>query len=356
MKKLKVGVVGAGNWGKNIVASLGHVGCVDLECVADADEQTRVGVRLQYPDVFIYGTVEEMLEETEVDAVVVAVPSMAHYRVAMRALEAGKHVFVEKPMTTCSDCALEMVKTAKEYDVTLTVGHLLLFHERVEEMVKAVHDRVLGGIHYMHSQRLNHGVVRVKENAWWSLAPHDVSVALHLFRELPVKVMCRGCCSLTGDPPEDVVFGTLEFPSGRSAHIHCSWLDCEKVRKIVVVGEKGSLEFDDVSEEHKLRCEARPGMLVKGSFSDGRMTSSPLTDEMSSWASAVLGEDAIGKNMDSDQKKAIRRQIKGCQERRLSCDGIQGYQVVKILEAGQKSLESGESVDINWEDSTDDDE
>src|SRR5262249_16247534 len=156
-----------------------------------------------------------------------------------------------KPMTLCVEDAEKLVELSEHTGLKLAVGHLLEYHPAVEEMRSQIEDGVVGDVLFMYNRRLNLGVVRSNENAWWALAPHDISVIYFLLKEAPVKVTASGICALQPGI-EDTVWATLHFPSGRAANIHASWLDPHKERKMVVVGTRGILIFDDMDPGHKL--------------------------------------------------------------------------------------------------------
>jgi predicted dehydrogenase len=205
-----------------------------------------------YPQAVANEDFEEVLRDRQVDAVALVTPAPRHYEMARASLLANKHVFVEKPLALLADQAAELVDLADRRDRKLMVGHLLEYHPAVELMKQYIEQGELGAIHYMYCQRLNLGVVRQSENAFWSLAPHDVSVILHLFGAEPDAVTASGSCFLQSGI-EDVVFANLHFADGRIAQVHVSWLDPHKERKMVVVGSRKMLVFDDMHPSEKIR-------------------------------------------------------------------------------------------------------
>jgi predicted dehydrogenase len=222
----------------------------ELAGVCDVDAATRERVGRQHPGALITGDVGALLER--VDAVVVAAPAGAHAELALRCIEAGKACLVEKPFALSVADAERVARRAAEREVPLLVGHLLLFHPAVERLRAMTAAGELGQVLYLYGMRVNLGQVRADENALWSFGPHDVSVALYLLGEQPVQVAAQGHGYLQPGV-EDVVFVTMRFQSDVLAHIHLSWLDPYKERRLTVVGTKKMAVFDDMEPREKLR-------------------------------------------------------------------------------------------------------
>jgi len=251
-EQVRLGVVGLGGWGKNVVRSFsGRTNC-DLAYVCDANPRTLDRHRQLYPQTTATDRYEQVLDDDSVDAVALVTPAPAHFEMAKAALLAGKHVYVEKPMALTTAHAEELAELADRENRKLMVGHLLEYHPAVSLIKQQIDHGELGDICYMYCQRLNLGVVRQHENAFWSLAPHDISIVLYLFGQEPDTVTASGECYLQ-PYVEDVVFVNLHFPDGRMAQIHVSWLDPHKERKMVVVGTKKMLVFDDMQPIEKVR-------------------------------------------------------------------------------------------------------
>ena len=238
--------------GKNVVRSFSRAKSCELVYICDRHAASLERQRALYPHAQPTDSYEAVLNDPHVDAVAIATPAPSHFTLAKAALSAGKHVYVEKPMTLTSADAEELVELSARVDRKLMVGHLLEYHPAVDLIKQKVESGELGEIQYMYCQRLNLGVVRQHENAFWSLAPHDISVILYLFQCEPDEVVARGECYLQRDV-EDVVFVNLHFPDRRMAQIHVSWLDPHKERKMVVVGSKKMLVFDDMQAAEKVR-------------------------------------------------------------------------------------------------------
>jgi predicted dehydrogenase len=245
-----VGVIGAGAWGKNHVRTVATLAEAELAGVCDADPKTREKLTRQYPAAHITGDVADLLGR--VDAVVIASPAATHARVARQCIEAGKPCLVEKPFALSTADAEAVAQAAAKHDVPVLTGHLLVFHPAVERLRTLVQSGELGRIYYLYGLRVNLGQVRADENALWSFGPHDVSVALYLLGETPVRVAAHGKSYLQ-PKVEDVVFLTMEFGSGVLAHVQLSWLDPHKERKLTVVGATKMVVFDDMEAREKLR-------------------------------------------------------------------------------------------------------
>ncbi len=244
----RVGVAGLGHWGPNLARNFAEL--ADLAWLCDEDAG-RGELADRYRGARFTTSFDEMLEDASLDAVIVATPVPTHYELARRALAAGKHVLVEKPPAMRSAQMDELVALAEDKDRVLMPGHLLLYHpgiRRVQEMVAAGE---LGEVLCVYGNRQNLGIIRSNENALWSLGVHDLSVILFLLDEDPETAVALGRDFLTRGV-EDVVFCYLRFPSGRIAHMHLSWLDPHKMRKITVVGTEKMVVFDDMELERKV--------------------------------------------------------------------------------------------------------
>lgn len=242
-----VGIIGCGYWGPNLLRNLAANPRARVAGVADRAPERRAFVTERYPGVRTLEDHRALLSDPEVEAVVVATPAATHGALAREALEAGKHVLVEKPLAMSTAEAEGLVALAAEKHRVLMAGHTFLFNAAVEALKGYVDDGTLGEPYYLYSQRLNLGIVRSDVNALWNLAPHDVSIVLHLFGGLPRSVSATGASYLQPEI-EDVVFMNLRYGDGRLAHVHVSWLDPGKVRRMTVVGSKKMVVYDDVAD------------------------------------------------------------------------------------------------------------
>jgi predicted dehydrogenase len=244
-RPVRIGVVGLGYWGPNLARNFASIDGCELTWLCDASEQARAKLAGAFPGVRATGEVEELLADPELDAVVLATPVPTHAELAERVLRAGKHCFVEKPLATTVADARRAVHAAGETGRILMVGQLLEYHPAVTRLKELVDEGELGSLYYIYGNRVNLGKLRSEENALWSLGAHDVSVVLHLIGEEPEECSAHGESYVRGGV-QDVVFCYLRFPSGRVAHLHLSWLDPHKERRITVVGSKRMATFDDM--------------------------------------------------------------------------------------------------------------
>ncbi len=241
--------VGLGDWGKNLVRNFDEL--AELAWLCDTDGEKRRSFEQRYPHARVTADLDDVLADVAVEAVVIATPVPTHYELAKRVLEAGKHVFVEKPPAMRGVEMEELCELAEERGLVLMPGHLLLYHPGVQKLKELVDRGELGDVLCIYGNRQNLGTIRTYENALWSLGVHDLSVVLYLLDEEPSEVVAHGNAFLTPGV-EDVVFCYLRFPSGRIAHMHLSWLDPHKMRKITVVGRERMAVFDDMALEHKV--------------------------------------------------------------------------------------------------------
>jgi predicted dehydrogenase len=246
---IKVGLAGLGYWGPNLARNFDDLAELTWLCDLSPDLLDRFGAR--YPNARTTSRFDDLLEDESLQAVIVATPVATHYELARRALEAGKHVFVEKPPALSGAEADDLAGLAEERGLVLLPGHLLLYHPAVAKLKELIASGELGDVRYLYGNRQNLGQIRKDENALWSLGVHDLSVILHLIGEEPSEVWARGE-SFIREGVEDVVFCYLRFPSGVVAHMHLSWLDPHKIRRITVVGRNKMAVFDDMELERKV--------------------------------------------------------------------------------------------------------
>ena len=323
--------MGAGGWGKNHVRNYAAIPEADLRYICDRHEGIRESMAALSPGVDVVSDLPIILEDPTVTAIVVATHAPSHFEVAEAALRAGRDVFVEKPLCLSGDQAATLCRLAEESSRILMFGHLLLYHPAVERLKGLIDDGELGDVLYIYAQRVNLGVVRQDENAWWSLAPHDVSVANYLLGSSPEAVSATGSCYLQSERGvEDVVFATLHYPDGRMAHIHVSWLDPHKTRKLTVVGDRKMAVFDDTSADQKLAV-----------FDKGVEPPATLTYEEG--VRIRTGDILIpALKMAEPLRRECLAFLDSVRTRRAPiADGASGLHVVRTLEGGSASLAQG---------------
>ena len=264
---VNVGQAGLGHWGKNLVRNFDEL--ADLTWICDSDEARRAEFGARYPNARVTASFEEMLADDDLQAVVIATPVPTHHPLAKQALEAGKHVFVEKPPAMRAAEMEELVGLAEERGLVLMPGHLLLYHPGVQKLKELVDSGQLGDVLCVYGNRQNLGIIRTNENALWSLGVHDLSVILYLIGEQPSQAIANGNAFLNAGV-EDVVFCYLQFPSGKIAHMHLSWLDPHKMRKITVVGRDKMVVFDDMELERKVTVYEKAPWEPAGTYGEWR--------------------------------------------------------------------------------------
>jgi UDP-2-acetamido-3-amino-2,3-dideoxy-glucuronate N-acetyltransferase len=326
-KKLKpnVAVVGLGYWGKNLVRNFFDLGALATLC--DANASVEANYKQQYPGVSFCREFSAVLSDPSITAVALATPAVSHHEMAKAALEAGKDVLVEKPLSIDVKHGEELVRLAAAKGRILMVGHILRYHPAILKLQQLIHDGVLGKINYLYSNRLNIGKIRAEENILWSFAPHDISVMLALLNEMPTRVSCQGGAYLNHDV-SDVTLSHFEFPGGVRAHIFVSWLHPFKEQRLVVVGSEKMAVFDDTAENklvlypHKVEWRNRVPTAVK----------------------------AEGEVVDLEDREPLRAECQhflNCVESRTSpvSDGAEGLRVLRVLDACQHAILNG-SIDL----------
>jgi predicted dehydrogenase len=327
---VRIAVIGAGAWGINHVRAFSRSKGAALTMVCDASESSRERAHVLAPQARLGKDLAEALAAPDVDAIVLATPAKHHAEHARLALQAGKHVFVEKPLALNAADAQAVVALADAQKRTLMVGHLMLYHPAMARLKSMVVQGELGRIFYIYSVRVNLGRVRQDENALWSLAPHDISMIGHLLDAEPESVSARGGTYLQ-DTIEDVVFVNLKFGSGVSAQIHVSWLDPRKERRLTIVGSQKMVEFDDVHPVEKLRIY------------DKGFDRPPAFTEYAQFLSIRNGDIHIPQVPMVEPLEVECRHFIECvsEGKRPLTDGASALRVVRVLEAAQKSLENG---------------
>jgi len=334
---INVALVGYGYWGPNLARNLHELAETHLAVVCDRDASRLGQAHKLYPSARVTTDVAKVWGDAEIEAVVIATPAPTHYELVKAALAAGKHVLVEKPLTLCSREARELADLAQAQDRILMVGHTFEYNPAVLKVKELLDQGQLGDVYYAYSTRVNLGRIQRDLNALWSIAPHDVSILLFLFEQMPIEVSARGA-SYLNPGVEDVVFIDLLFASGLIAHIHTSWLDPSKVRRMTIVGSQKMIVYDDLESEGKVKIydkgvlKVGPGRIFgefqyrlhSGDIAIPRIDmSEPLRNECQHWAACIRDGQ------------------------RPRTDGANGLAVVRVLEAAQQSLEKrGAPVEI----------
>jgi predicted dehydrogenase len=327
---LRLGIVGLGYWGPNLARNLARVGELAWACDLSDDNLRRYGKL--YPEARMTSDIDELLADDAVDAVAIATSVPTHHPLGMRVLAAGKHLFVEKPLALSLSEARELVEAAEDADLRLMVGHLLLFHPGLRVVKRLIESGELGKLFYLYGNRQNLGKVRADENALWSLGAHDIAVLLDLVGERPTELQARGECYVRPGV-EDVVFGYLKFPSGVVAHLHLSWLDPNKMRRLTVVGSDKMVVFDDMESDRKVTVYDKGINL-------------PRADTYGEYVAVRSGDISIPRvPSDEPLRLEVEEFAAAIRERRAPVsDGISGIAVVEVLAGLQRSLDEGGAV------------
>jgi UDP-2-acetamido-3-amino-2,3-dideoxy-glucuronate N-acetyltransferase len=319
-----VAVVGVGSWGKNLARNFHDLGALAVLC--DVDESLDADYGRQYPGVKFFRDFKAVLSNRSVRAVALATPAVTHYEMAKAALEAGKDVFVEKPLAVDVKQGEDLVRLADLKDRVLMVGHILRYHPAILKLKELILDGTLGKISYLYSNRLNIGKIRTEENILWSFAPHDISATLALLDEMPTRVSCHGGAYLS---PQvyDVTLSQFEFPSGVQAHIFVSWLHPFKEQRLIVVGSQKMAVFDDTSK-HKLL----------------------LYPHKVEWRNRIpTAVKATSEIVHLEEREPLRAECQHfleCVHDRTSpiTNGTEALRVLRVLDACQRSLANGPIV------------
>jgi predicted dehydrogenase len=332
-KQIKLGVVGCGYWGPNLVRNFRSLPDCHLKMMCDISKERLKHLGVLYPDVKGEISYDHMLNGTGLEAVVVATSVQLHFPMAKAALLAGKHTLIEKPMAASSAQCEELVQIAREKGLVLMIGHTFLYSPAVRKIKEIVERGDLGEIRYICARRLNLGLFQKDINVAWDLAPHDISIVLHLLEESPTSVNCRGSAHVTPGI-EDVTSMSLTFPKSRSAIIHSSWLDPRKVREMTIVGSKRMIVYDDVAQQEKIRVF------------DARVERPPHYDTFAEFHYAYHYGDTYAPYIKQEEPlKTECQHFLDCIQhgRQPLTDGEQGLKLVRILEASSESLRQGGS-------------
>jgi UDP-2-acetamido-3-amino-2,3-dideoxy-glucuronate N-acetyltransferase len=327
-EQIPVAVIGAGYWGKNLVRNFNQLGA--LRCICDGDALIRNQMASEYKNVHIVCNPDEVFADDSIRAVVIAAPAATHFSLTSRALQAGKDVFVEKPLALRHEEGMRLVALAREFDQVLFVGHILHYHAGVIKLKEAIREGKIGRLQYIYSRRLSLGKIRREENILWSFAPHDISLILSITDEEPSYVDAVGSNFLHARIA-DVTMTNLKFPSGIGAHIFVSWLNPFKEQRLVVVGSQGMIVFDDTQPvDQKLvvynhTISWKNGMPVPSKAEGEPIQLSAL------WEEPLRAECRAFLNAVSTRQKPLT-------------SGEEGLRVLRILEASQKSLEAKEAA------------
>jgi predicted dehydrogenase len=323
---VKFGVIGYGYWGPNVVRNLDHLEGSQVVAVCDKSPTSRKRIQKAHPHIKVVTDSTDLLSSTEIDAIAVVTPVWTHYELTKAALEQGKHVFVEKPFTSDSNQAEELINLAAKKNLKIMVDHTFLFTGAVKKIGQLLEEGTLGKVYYYDSTRVNLGLFQHDVNVIWDLAPHDLSIIDHLIKETPEAVSATGQTHLNGH--EDVAFITVYFPNKIIAHINVNWLSPVKVRTTLIGGEKKMLVWNDLEADEKIKIYDK-GVHITSREGLYNLLVNYRSGDM--WAPQV------------EQVEALRQELAyfvDClsHDQTPFNDGAAGLRVVKLLEAANASV------------------
>ena len=332
---IRVAVIGAGQWGPNLIRNFHNKETSEVVWIIDRDADRLKQVHAHFPDVQVAKDPEHALADSSVHAVVVATPTSTHYVLTKEALERGKHVLVEKPLTTETKQGLGLFELAANQRLILMVGHVFVYNPAVRKVKEYIDSGHLGKVCYVSMVRTNFGPIRVDVNAAWDLAAHDLSIANYWLNAEPLSVSAIGG-TWVNQRIEDAVFATLRYPQGVLVNLHASWLNPRKTRDIAVIGEKRMLTFDDMNLDEPLR-------IYNKDLTDER-TQPTYVDSFASFRTSIRKGDItvpkvhLGEPLATECAHFLECIISGKQPFTGAREGIA---VVRALEAVQRSIRAG---------------
>jgi predicted dehydrogenase len=323
---VKFGVVGYGYWGPNVVRNLDQIEGSQVIAVCDKSPQSRKRIQKAHPNVMVTADSAELMTSPDIDAIAVITPVWTHYELAKAALENGKHVFVEKPFTSCVAQAEELINLAEKKNLKIMVDHTFLFTGAVRKISQLLDEGALGKLYYYDSTRVNLGLFQHDVNVIWDLAPHDLSIIDHLIKESPEAVSATGQTHLNGH--EDIAFITVYFPDKIIAHINVNWLSPVKVRTTLIGGQKKMLVWNDLEADEKIK------IYDKGVHITSR---EGLYNLLVNYRSGDMWSPQV------EQVEALKLELSYfveciAENKEPHNDGKAGLRVVQLLEAATKSL------------------
>jgi len=331
-----VAVVGYGYWGPNLVRNLWELPGAELRWVCDLRTERLAGVRTRYPSVNITEDFDEVLADPKVDAVAISTPVASHFPLAMKALQAGKHVLVEKPMAASAEKARRLVDEADKRNLVLAVDHTFVHTGAIRKMRELI-DTEVGDLYYYDSVRINLGLFQSDVSVLWDLAVHDLSIMDYVLQERPVAVSATGSSHLTGKP-EDIAYLTLHYQSNLIAHVHVNWLAPVKVRRTLVGGSRKMIVYDDLEPSEKIK------VYDKGIVVDTNAPSPSRRKKEDQLRVGYRTGDMWAPQLDLSEALAVElREFVSCVEHGTTpiADAQAGLRVVSILEAASQSLARG---------------
>ena len=335
-----IGVIGCGYWGPNLLRNFHTNPNVEMRSACDLDRDRLAYVKHLYPSVKTVSNYQELLDDPLIDAICIATPVSTHFKFATECMEKGKHILIEKPITSSSEEASALITMAEEKGLVLMVDHTFEYVAAVNKIRELVLNGDLGETYYMSMSRLNLGLFQTDINVIWDLAPHDLSILMYVLGKKPVRVTAQGKAHVY-EGVEDVAMLSLGFPDGVVAFMHLSWLDPCKIRRATVVGSRKMLVYDDVESAEKIRIY------------DKGVEAPRYYDTFGDFRFSYHYGDVVIPRLDSEEPlKRVCQEFVDAIEKGIKpkTDGRSGYNVVRIIEAAQRSLKAGGCPEeIVWE-------
>ena len=326
---MNIGIIGYGYWGPNLVRNFSLVNNCKVKMVSDFRQDRLVIVSKTYPGIKVSTDPDDILLSKEIDAVVIATPVFTHFSLAKKALENGKHVLLEKPMTSTIKEAEELMNLAKQKGLLLMVDHTFLYTGAVMKMKQLINEKTIGEIQYFDSSRINLGLFQIDVNVLWDLAPHDISILLHLINKKPYSVNATGV-SHTKNGIENVAYLTINYSENFIAHFSCSWTSPVKLRTMLIGGDKKMLVFNDLEPSEKIRIYDT-GYNYKTDEEKNRLMVDYRTGDV--YIPKLESKEALF-GMASDFINSIINKTEPLSNSKLGLD------VIQILEASQQSIKN----------------
>lgn len=329
---INIGVIGYGYWGPNLARNFNENPSTAVSYVCDLDDSRLKYSRIKNPNIKATSDYKDVLNDADIQLIAISTPVSSHYRLAMDALKAGKHVLLEKPMTAKTAHAEQLIETAEINNLMLFVDHTFIYTGAVQHIKKLISSGDIGDMLYFDSVRVNLGLFQHDVNVIWDLAPHDFSVMDYLIDEKPVSVSATGASRVHGKI-EDIAYVAVKFKSGLIAHFHVNWMSPVKIRRIMIGGSKKMVVFDDLSPDEKVKIYDKGVKLLDA----------PKDKIYKNLIQYRIG-DMYAPNIESTEAlKSEVAHIVDCiqNKKKPLTDGKAGLNVVKLLEAAQKSLKKG---------------
>ena len=337
MKTIKTAVLGYGYWGPNLVRNLNKLSGVSIESIVDLDEKKRKRVGEDFPSIQVSSNSDDIINNPNIDAIVVATPPSTHFDLAYKSLNSGKHVLIEKPIAQSSDDSMKLINLAKKNNLKLMVDHTFIYSGAVKQIKTILENNELGDLWYVDSVRINLGIVQKDVNVIWDLAPHDLSILEYIINAKPVSVSATGLSpnNYVGAPLEGIAYLAIKYDNGILAHLHLSWLAPVKLRRMMVGGSKKFLVYDHLDPEHQVKIYDKA--ISKTPEGDYQILSERKEGDM--YAPKI------------DQKEPLEEMVGHFIEsisnnKTPISDGISGHNIVVIIEAAIRSMENG-GAEIN---------